>query len=136
MTHLAAIPNPIIGNPTSFVRALRSWNPAIPVCVGVALVAAALACLSMSRSPGLAEAAAVPALPDGGGKARLRSRCEGCGVVEAIRRFEPAGELPAGYEFTVRLHDGSTRVSRDANAARWHIGDRIMLIGGAKQVAQ
>ena len=54
------------------------------------------------------------------------------GVVETIRKFEAVGVLPAGYEFTVRLRDGSTRVSSDASAARWRVGDSIMLIGSVK----
>lgn len=54
------------------------------------------------------------------------------GVVEMIRKFEAVGALPAGYEFTVRLRDGSTRVSSDASAARWRVGDSIMLIGSVK----
>jgi hypothetical protein len=84
------------------------------------------------EAPSAAERALLPLLPEGGGRARLRSRCEGCGVVEDIRRVEPEGALLPSYEFTIRLRDGSSRVSSDASMARWHIGDSIMLIGGAK----
>lgn len=80
-------------------------------------------------------AAVVPALAAGESSSRARARCATCGIVETIRRIEAAGELAAGYEFTVRLRDGSTRVSSDASQAKWRIGDSIMLIGGAKPPA-
>ena len=53
------------------------------------------------------------------------------GVVEAIRRIEHGGSVPASFEFTVRLRDGTTRTSHSASASSWRSGDRIMLIGGA-----
>jgi hypothetical protein len=53
------------------------------------------------------------------------------GVVEAIRRIEHGGTAPATFEFTVRLRDGSTRISSTASAFKWRSGDRIMLMGGA-----
>ncbi len=62
---------------------------------------------------------------------RARTRCTTCGVVEAIRRVEQGGGMPASFEFTVRLRDGSTRTSTVDSAANWRSGDRIMLIGGA-----
>lgn len=105
-----------------------------------------LASLSASRepagmatpreTPSAAERALPATVPEGAGKARIRSRCQGCGVVESIRRVEPVGNEPAGYEFTIRLRDGSTRVTSDATPAQWRIGDSIMLIGGARIPAQ
>ena len=67
---------------------------------------------------------------------RARARCETCGVVVAIQRVEPAGELPAAYEFTVRLRDGTLRTRRAASAGNWRSGDRIMLLGGAKSSSE
>src|SRR6185369_1970864 len=64
-------------------------------------------------------------------KARSRARCASCGVVQAIRRVDAAGDAPASYEFTVRLRDGSIRLISDASQAKWRAGDNIMLIGGA-----
>jgi hypothetical protein len=61
---------------------------------------------------------------------RTRSGCQTCGVVENIRRLDATGST-AAYEFTVRMRDGSTRVSSDASVAKWRVGDSIMLIGGA-----
>jgi len=77
-----------------------------------------------------AEPAAVPAAAEDAAP-RARARCATCGVVEAIRRIEHGGGVPATFEFTVRLRDGSTRTSNTASAAGWRSGDRIMLIGGA-----
>jgi hypothetical protein len=59
-----------------------------------------------------------------------RAKCETCGVIETIRRLEAVGDSPAGYEFIVRLRDGSARTSRVATFSKWKAGDRIMLIGG------
>lgn len=57
------------------------------------------------------------------------------GVVEAIRRIEHGGLTPASFEFTVRMRDGSARISTTASAGNWRSGDRILLIGGASAVA-
>jgi hypothetical protein len=51
-------------------------------------------------------------------------------VIQAIRRIEPVGDLPATFEFTVRLRDGSTRISSSTTQDKWRSGDRIMFIGG------
>lgn len=53
------------------------------------------------------------------------------GVVETIRRIEHGGLTPASFEFTVRMRDGSARISTAASAASWRSGDPILLIGGA-----
>jgi hypothetical protein len=57
----------------------------------------------------------------------------GWGVVEAIRRVEHGGAVPASFEFTVRMRDGTTRTSSSASASKWRSGDRIMLIGGGAE---
>jgi hypothetical protein len=57
-------------------------------------------------------------------------------VVQAIRRIAAAGDTPESYEFTVRLRDGSIRLSSDASRAKWRAGDNIMLIGGANPAGQ
>jgi hypothetical protein len=68
-------------------------------------------------------------------KARVRTRCATCGVVQAIRRIEAVGDVPESYEFTVRLRDGSVRVSSEPSLAKWRAGDNIILIGTAKPAA-
>ncbi|MEJ6020665.1 hypothetical protein [Ramlibacter sp. PS4R-6] len=61
---------------------------------------------------------------------RSKARCRTCGVVESIRKVDAAGATPAVYEFTIRLRDGSARVSSVASVAKWRVGDPVMLIGG------
>ena len=63
---------------------------------------------------------------------RFKSSCKTCGVIESIRKLEAAASTPARYEFTVRLRDGSKRVSSGASVAKWSVGDSIMLLGGDK----
>lgn len=78
-------------------------------------------------------AAVVPTPRQAANRAKTRDRkirCATCGVIQAIRRIEPAGDLPAAFEFTVRLSDGSTRISSSATQDKWLSGDRIMFIGG------
>lgn len=64
-------------------------------------------------------------LDDGPGQVR-RGRCATCGFVVGIRELQPAG-----FEFTVRLRDGSMRISKSASRGTWHIGDAVMLMGDA-----
>jgi hypothetical protein len=144
MTHAFA-PDPApIGNRTGFVGALRSLHPAaLPFLAGVVVFGTvAMANVPVARwlgnSPEQAQRLPMqePAADDGAVKARVRTRCEACGVVQAIRRIDPVGELPAVYEFTVRLRDGSTRLSSNASQAKWRAGDAIMLIGGAGALTQ
>jgi hypothetical protein len=75
---------------------------------------------------------AAPAAPEGERRAGRRSHCSNCGIVQAVRPLEQAGNRTASYELTVRLRDGSMRTSNVANTARWRVGDRIMLIGGVQ----
>lgn len=78
--------------------------------------------------------AATPPSTDGpmsASEVRARTRCAGCGVVESIRPLEATANLPAAFEFTVRLRDGSARVSRTIGRGQWRAGDRIILMGGA-----
>ena len=86
---------------------------------------------AVSAQPATQSDAALPAVPEGQTHRRNRSSCDACGVVESVRRLEQAGNLPASYEFIVRLRDGSRRTSSVASAAGWRAGDRILLIGGA-----
>jgi hypothetical protein len=89
---------------------------------------AALARTAQGASPAAAEV--LRASAQGDAQASGRTRCGACGVIEAIRRLEPVGDLPAAFELTVRLHDGSTRISSSTSEGRWRSGDHIMLIGG------
>ena len=68
--------------------------------------------------------------PSGAGEARVKARCDECGVIESMRRIAPVGQLPAMYEITIRMGDGSTDVLSDARPANWRPGERIKLIRG------
>lgn len=118
----------------------RTWPAAaiaFPVAVlcGIAamvyLPAGALRDWVVPASPAaVAQPLASPAGVPVGIVARPRADCAVCGVVEQIRPVEnPNG--PATFEFTVRMRDGSARVSVAQSADSWRRGDRIMLIGGA-----
>ena len=61
---------------------------------------------------------------------RAATRCTECGVVESTRSVAQGGNLPALHEITVRLRDGSIRVSSQLNPAQWRVGERIILIDG------
>ena len=127
----------------NFVRAVRSLPSLTLPCFVAAVVFSTVA---MANVPGMAwgqeaampeEAAAVSVPAHEGGKTgRAKAACAACGVVESIRAFEPVGDQPAGYELTVRMRDGSSRVSSLASSAKWQAGDRIMLIGAAPASAK
>jgi hypothetical protein len=52
------------------------------------------------------------------------------GIVQAIRELAADGDSRAQrFEVTIRMRDGSTRVSHETGASRWHAGDKVMLIG-------
>jgi len=68
--------------------------------------------------------------PSGAHKARMKPKCNECGVIESMRRLTPEGNSPAIYEIKVRMRDGSTRVNREANPANWRPGEHILLLGG------
>ena len=70
------------------------------------------------------------AQPDARGDVR-RGRCASCGFVVGIRELQPTG-----FEFTVRLRDGSVRISKAASRGSWHIGDAVMLMGDAEVAGQ
>jgi hypothetical protein len=140
------------GKNTTRIQAIRSRLPIALACFVAAVVFASVAAASsplMSWMDGAVEGAesltalpapdtgvATPVAPANTARARGRSTCDSCGVVESVRRLEPAAGMPAFYEMTVRLRDGSSRVTSIANTAQWHAGDRIMLIGSAKPTLQ
>ena len=74
--------------------------------------------------------AQVDALPDSA-EPRPRIKCPECGVVESMQCVAGEGNSPARYEITVRLRDGSTRVSHHNSPAQWRLGERIILIDGS-----
>lgn len=87
----------------------------------------------MSAQEQMPETPAAMLTRSGAGRARVKARCEECGVIESMRRVAPEGISPSIYEITVRLGDGSTDVFSDATPANWRPGERIILIGGRSQ---
>lgn len=141
MTHL---PAPAIprkrGGFAWAVQPISRWALALTVVVVASGTVATAALADSWLGDAAAEkreappaAAVVPVLLQEAGSAKARARragCASCGVIETIRRIEAAGDLPAAFEFTVRLRDGSLRTSSSATQDNWHSGDRIMFIGG------
>ena len=68
--------------------------------------------------------------PADAGRARSKTKCAECGVIESMRRLAPVGNSPAVYEIIVRMRDGSARVNSQASPATWRTGERILLLGG------
>jgi hypothetical protein len=95
--------------------------------VGIANMPASWANAAEGPSVDADAPAAAAALPSAAAAVAVAVR----GVVQSIRPLEPVADQPAQFEFTVRLRDGSTRVSRTVGRAKWHSGDRIFLMGGA-----
>lgn len=141
MTHLPVSATP--GKRRDFAEAVRAMSP---WTLALAVAAVAYSTVAMAALPAswlhhaaaeaqvaLPTSAIVPSLLQDAVIAKARARrsgCASCGVIETIRRIEPAGDLPAAFEFTVRLRDGSLRISSSATQDKWRSGDRIMFIGG------
>jgi hypothetical protein len=123
---------------TEFRKAIRCVPPAVLQGVMAAAVLCALApgAINAMQHARLDDAVkTAPASSPYPLNAAERSRCPGCGFVESIKHVEAAGLVPAAYEFTVRMRDGSVRTSSDSTAAKWLVGDRIILVGGVKPSA-
>lgn len=119
------------------VMAAARARPLAVAAVAAALVSGAL--WFSAGPPAPAAGALVPlrsaepapdAQPDERGDVR-RGRCASCGFVVGIRELQPTG-----FEFTVRLRDGSMRISKAASRGTWHIGDPVMLMGDAAASVQ
>ena len=76
--------------------------------------------------------AQVDALPDSA-EPRPKTKCPECGVVESMQCVAGEGNSPALYEITVRLRDGSTRVSHHTSPAQWRLGEHLLLIDGSQR---
>lgn len=114
-----------------FLRSVRRLPPAIVPGLMVAAVLCVLGpALATALQPAAGPLQVAAPLPAAVVPEPPRSRCPGCGVVEAIRPLPPVGGVPAGFEFTVRLRDGSIRTSTTPSPTSWRVGDRIILIGG------
>lgn len=142
MTNCATIGGVRASGAASTLRGVLATARTRPIAAGAAaaLVLCALWLVTGAAAPAPQAAGAliavespVPlleALPDERGDVR-RGRCASCGFVVGIRELQPGG-----FEFTVRLRDGSIRISNAASRGSWHIGDAVMLMGGAAVAGQ
>lgn len=103
----------------------------LPVLFASVAIAVA-ATFAMMPAPEAVAAVDAPARPLLAAKAAIgRDRaCDTCGIVKTIRRTDPSTGEPV-YEFSVQMHDGSTRNSTEGTRGRWLEGDRVVVIGGA-----
>ena len=116
-----------------FRKALRGVPPAVLQGVMAAAMLCALAPGAIgAMQPAPVAVLAAPASSLDAPVPAARVRCAACGFVESIRHVQAAGLVPAAYELTVRMRDGSLRTSSDASAGKWLVGDRIMLVGGQR----
>ena len=72
-------------------------------------------------------------LAPGESKVALRG-CPHCGWIESKREIPPAAsDAPAArsYEYTVRMHDGSSSVFQQALPATWRLRERLTVVVGA-----
>ena len=86
--------------------------------------------ISSQDDPSTAPAELPSLASPGNGKARVKTSCAECGVVDSVRRVALTGNAPAVYEITIRMRDESTRVVTLSHG-NWRPRDRITLIGGA-----
>lgn len=136
MTSSAGIPRLRASSTGAALRRLtRAVRAARPTAAAAAVVAVAWCIVWIAAGPVGSPPAAGALVPvpspgpvtdrlgDEPGQVR-RGRCATCGFVVGIREVQPAG-----FEFTVRLRDGSVRISKSASRGTWHIGDPVMLMG-------
>ena len=86
-------------------------------------------------------------------EARVNANCAECGTFVSMRQVESKDTGPGaarggtagnqdesrlkatrGYQITVRMADGSSRVIEAANSATWRKGERLIVIAGAMPV--
>ena len=112
-------------------NALRAMNPGLrwygALLAGLVVIALGwLARTHNQPAPAPDTAARAQAVPAPVQKQSVTSN----GIVQAIRELAADGDSRAQrFEVTIRMRDGTTRVSHETGAARWHAGDKVMLIG-------
>ena len=67
-------------------------------------------------------------------------KCTQCGVVSSLREIADVatqtglisspGSVRKSYEVTVQMRDGSRHVFREIGSSVWHVGERMIIIGG------
>lgn len=120
-------------------RPLLAGGIAAILVSGIAI--ASLAISAQGSGGGIApaeplHAGAAPVFAAPGPNVRAYRCGDECGVIESTRNIETSDEWTRAsasgrnHEITIRLRDGSMRVVRDANPARWRNGERVTVIAG------
>jgi len=101
------------------------------------LLPALLLALLAACAPVIEERDALPQQPSL--KIAVGGYCANCGWIEAKRELGPqAGDadLPAVYEYTVRMADGSSSRFREEHSVHWRVGERLMYIAGETKLSR
>jgi hypothetical protein len=135
---------------TAAIAAVTAWIPTSTDLAGVVLAVDKLP--TPPAGPVDAVAQISPARAEGA--ARVKVKCAECGVVASARKIGQLGggidpgaagglamggrnqtldKSAQGYEVTVRMKDGASRVFMGANSANWRAGERVMIIKGTSQ---
>lgn len=97
---------------------------------------------------------ATPTKPGASTTQRKAARCPGCGRVESVEQvttkdiatvigpiggvmagneIEKRARATTGYDITLRMNDGSTRVIHQLSQPAWRTGDPVKLVSGSLQ---
>jgi hypothetical protein len=125
MTH--ALPSGIPRVAAAAAHAVGAHPNAVFAMVAAVVLACGVGIAMMPSPPASAATAhAPPAMADDQPSLPLVR----WGVLESVRTMPSVADGPNAFEFTIRLRDRSTRIARGVGRAQWHVGDRIMLMGG------
>jgi hypothetical protein len=115
--------------PARFARLLPAMSAWLCVgfCAGLSVLALAWLLPRGDQSePG---ADAVP-LPQAEARLAQKASVISSGVVQAIRELPAEGASRARqFEMTIRMRDGTMRISHESGSARWLAGDAVRFIG-------
>jgi hypothetical protein len=86
---------------------------------GIFFVGSAGPAYAPDADPDLVQAAALPA---------AERRCQACGWIESHREMDSKDGAAGALQYTVRMHDGSSRVFEEATGVKWRLGERLIYI--------
>jgi len=134
------------------LRPLLVGSVAAILISGIAIASLAIPAQGSNGVVAPAKAPVAAAVPASAAPVGHSYRCTDCGVIESTREIEgpdeqtgvgASGRMAAGrrggievkpfrdYEITVRMQDGSMRMIRDPNSAKWRQGEPVTVIAGA-----
>jgi hypothetical protein len=104
------------------------WLAALATGIALSLLGAVQSSIEPSSPPPTEEPTALG-----------KPRCAQCGWIESKRDLDLYGADDHGvsvHEYTVRMADGSSREFREADTAKWRLGERLIYIGGEVAAAR